>query len=389
MKKLLFVNNNMHIGGVQRALANLLWCIRDDYEIDVLLFAPCGELLDALPDGVRVIAADSPYRYFGLTRDDVRGHAFDTLARSALAAIARVRGRDAALRLCDLKQHRLAGYDAAIAYLHDGAPNAFYGGCVDFVLRHVSAALKIAFLHCDYRIVADNARNRERYAGFDRIAACSQGCAQSFMQAVPELASRVRVVRNCHRFEAVRARAAAQPVQLRPDRVNILTVARLGREKGVDRALTALQAMDAAANAHYWVLGDGIERAALEAFVRNNHLMDKVTFLGAQENPYGYMRAADLLFIPSRHEAAPLVIGEAACLGLPVLSTRTSSAEEMIGERGLGWVSDNTDDAIAEALGALLQDPDGLRAKRHELERRSFDDAAAIGDFHDLLEGRR
>ena len=41
-KKILIVNNNMHIGGVQRALVNLLKCIHGRYEITLLLFHPEG-----------------------------------------------------------------------------------------------------------------------------------------------------------------------------------------------------------------------------------------------------------------------------------------------------------------------------------------------------------
>ena len=55
MKKLLIVNNNLHIGGVQKALLNLLDEIAGDYEITLLLFSDCGALRGRVPDGVRVI----------------------------------------------------------------------------------------------------------------------------------------------------------------------------------------------------------------------------------------------------------------------------------------------------------------------------------------------
>ena len=53
------------------------------------------------------------------------------------------------------------------------------------------------------------------------------------------------------------------------------------------------------------------------------------------ENPYGYMRAADVLLIPSFSEAAPMVIHESALLGTPILTTETSSAD---GERHGLWL---------------------------------------------------
>ena len=49
MKKILIVNNNMHIGGVQKALVSLLWAIRDQYDITLLLFHPGGECRKELP----------------------------------------------------------------------------------------------------------------------------------------------------------------------------------------------------------------------------------------------------------------------------------------------------------------------------------------------------
>ena len=53
MKKILIVNNNMHIGGIQKSLLNLLTALTQyrgaEYEIDLLLFAKCGALLDEIP----------------------------------------------------------------------------------------------------------------------------------------------------------------------------------------------------------------------------------------------------------------------------------------------------------------------------------------------------
>ena len=43
MERILIVNNNMHIGGVQKALVNLLWNIRDRYDVTLLLFSKEGE----------------------------------------------------------------------------------------------------------------------------------------------------------------------------------------------------------------------------------------------------------------------------------------------------------------------------------------------------------
>ena len=49
MKKLLIVNNNMKVGGVQKSLLNLLWSLEGQYEVTLCLFSPQGAYLQQLP----------------------------------------------------------------------------------------------------------------------------------------------------------------------------------------------------------------------------------------------------------------------------------------------------------------------------------------------------
>ena len=71
MKRILIVNNNMHIGGVQKALLNLLQTLHADYDITLLLFYRGGALLNEVPSDVHVCAAGGAFRYFGMTKNDV------------------------------------------------------------------------------------------------------------------------------------------------------------------------------------------------------------------------------------------------------------------------------------------------------------------------------
>ena len=119
-----------------------------------------------------------------------------------------------------------------------------------------------------------------------------------------------------------------------------------------------------------------VKRLGLEA---------SVTLLGEMPDPYGYLKAVDVLLIPSFSEAAPMVIGEAASLGTPVLSTRTSSAEEMIVRPGYGWVCDNTQAGITEGLGRLLANPKILRDQRESMKQMVFTNSDAIDGFRHLI----
>lgn len=387
MKKLLIVNNNLHIGGVQKALVSLLWDIRDQYDVTLLLLYRGGELLQELPPDVEVVSAGGAWRYLGMTRGDV--HTFQNrMGRAFFASISRVLGRKYAIILMSLGQRKVCGYDVAISYLHNSGDKVFYGGCNDFVLKHTEAERKITFLHCDYgRCGADTSDNGKQYARFDTIAACSQGCADAFLEAHPELREKVRVVRNCHRFEKIREAAEADPRELIIGKINIVTVARLGKEKGVERALRAIaQLGQLHEQIHYYVVGDGVQMKLLQQLIREEKLTDVVTLCGQQKNPYGYIKAADLLLIPSYSEAAPLVIEEAAALGTPVLSTETSSAREMIEETGYGWVCANSEDGMRDALKEILSDSGKMDLESICLSDIKKENTQALQQFQKCIE---
>lgn len=63
----------MHIGGVQKALVNLLKEIASEYEVTLLLFYKGGELLRDVPENVQVITACKALRGWGATREDAAG----------------------------------------------------------------------------------------------------------------------------------------------------------------------------------------------------------------------------------------------------------------------------------------------------------------------------
>ena len=126
MKRILIVNNNMHIGGVQKALLDLLNEIHKDHDITLLLFYNGGGLMKSVPEDVRVISPAAPFKYWGMTKKDAATFG-SRAARAFFAAMTRAFGRGAALRLAYPFQKKLCGYDVAISFLHSGAPDTFYG----------------------------------------------------------------------------------------------------------------------------------------------------------------------------------------------------------------------------------------------------------------------
>lgn len=376
----------MHIGGVQKALANLLCEIHSDYDITLLLFYKGGELLKDVPPDVKVMDAAAPFRYLGMSKSDAVTVG-DKFFRFFFAAFTRIFGIKAAVGLMGLTQKNICGYDTAISFLHSGREKVFYGGCNEFVLDFTEAQQKITFVHCDFeKIGTASKRNRKVYSRFDRIAACSEGCKMTLLRCFPELSEKTAVVRNCQNYSEIRYMAREHPEKFEQSRFNVLTVARFGKEKGILRAIEAvLGACDDFNDISYYIIGDGAQSRQAEILVSESKFRDVVILLGKKENPYGYMAAADILLIPSFSEAAPMVINESACLGTPILSTETSSAFEMVRDTGFGWVCDNSEDGIREELKRLAASRYEVNYKRKLLSTRRFNNAEAVKQFSELI----
>lgn len=387
MKKIIIVNNNMKVGGVQKSLYNLLWEIDGKYDVTLCLFRKRGVYIDLLPPSVKIVEVCGPFRYLGMSQGECRGE--DFWKRGMLAAFSRVFGRAKVLaRMTCLQPELEETYDCAISYLHNGRAKSFYGGVQDFVLRCVKAKKKIAFVHGDYRNCgADNPENNRQIEQFDRIVACSDGCRNALLSVLPQLEGKCVTVRNFHKFDEIYAMADEDTVIYNNvEFVHLLMVSRLSGEKGIDRAIRAVAHVNAqGVRACLHLVGEGGEHERLRLLAEELGISDWVIFHGEQSNPYRYMKNADLLLMTSYHEAAPMVIDEAYALGLPVLTTETTSAHDMVTERQCGWVCENTQEAINEALCGVISELISSRGKPNGVQQTKENNDLAFSQWEVML----
>lgn len=110
--------------------------------------------------------------------------------------------------------------------------------------------------------------------------------------------------------------------------------------------------------------GSPQEIATRKALADRLGVAGRVRFLGRRSDIPEVLAEQDILLLPSRFEAWPLVVVEAMAAGLPVLMTRVGSGGEVIveGETGHIIADDATD--IAAKLLPLLENPNRLPAMR-------------------------
>ena len=383
--KILFVNNNMEIGGIQQALLNLLKEIHSEYEITLFLFSAHGELLKEVPKDVNIVEAGFPLRLLGVSQRYAREHfsVFRDIERGALAGICRLLGNKYVIKTLVARQKAPMGFDWAISYMQCTSMKKFYGGCNEMALK-IPDAKKGAFVHCDFCNYGGNSSyNRSVYMKFDRVAAVSMGCLRSFLTAIPQLEKKAVCVYNCHDLDTIRRIAEENTAVYDDNYFNMVTVSRLGTEKGQMRVPAILERLNTEGLKIKWhVVGDGANYERLMAECAERGLEKAVTLYGNQENPYKYIKNADLLIAPSYHEAAPMVYLEAACLGVPVLTTLTTSSVELVENAGIGIVCENSDSAIENTLRDIVSG----KIKMKPFDAEKITDLDAVNGFKRAFE---
>jgi glycosyltransferase involved in cell wall biosynthesis len=206
---------------------------------------------------------------------------------------------------------------------------------------------------------------------------------------MPGLEDRTFCVNNCQDFRGIISKSKDIPIEYPRDQLNIITVARLSPEKGIIRALGVIgRIVGEGYNLRWHIIGGGPQKMEIEKKICQSNLSKHVFLYGNQENPYRYMKNADILFLPSFHEAAPMVFAEAKCLGLAIITTKTTSASDLVAEGREGFICENCEAGIYTTLKYILNNPNKLHECREYLTKQQFTNEKALLQFHSLINER-
>lgn len=178
------------------------------------------------------------------------------------------------------------------------------------------------------------------------------------------------------RFPVIRCGVDVDHWQPRPMReasqLRLISVCRLVEKKGIDtliRALACLRQQGSDAVESVTVVGDGPQRAELQALAKTEGVTDLVRFAGALPNEQVRLALmeADAFVLPCREDASgdrdgiPVVLMEAMACGLPVISGDLPAIRELVRDGETGLLADGANsEAVAQAIVRLAGDV-GLR----------------------------
>ena len=151
---------------------------------------------------------------------------------------------------------------------------------------------------------------------------------------------------DCHRVAALSN--VGQSAIVKSSIPNFIYVGRLSEEKGVDRLISATRKCHLeGCKFRLLIIGDGPQMQLCKYLADGDH---EIIFLGMKQNPYPYVKASDLLFLPSRREALGLVLWEALLLGVPVVATKSGGTISALCNGRFGVLVENSEQGVINGL---------------------------------------
>ena len=324
----------MVMGGVEKELITILNKLDySQYDVTVLLaYVEDKSIVDAIPKNVtvKILNLDKGYFFSG-----VQGLVTTRIKKGRIIEALKILcGRTLFKKPCSeiisFKNVQCLDeqFDYAVCYhMHSS-----------FMLRYVDekvkAKRKIVWIHNDFSSTGFKVeRYKKRLSGYDKYIAVSKRVREEFVERLPEFSEKTEVVHNYLNAEDIVSLAKQKTDSASFDNdgnTKLVTVGRICSQKGYDLAAYACKKIIADGFNITWYMIGGGDDTEIKQLIERLHIKDNFILLGRKDNPYPYVKAADLYVQPSRHEALCLTVNEARILGKVVICTDFAGADEQV-----------------------------------------------------------
>ena len=333
MKKLIFVAQALWIGGIETALVNLLNRLDcNKYEVTCLILHDSQELANHLPKQCRLIVADRD-RQISFSEPYTLKKIYHLMEKP---------NTDSKIRLAVWKMLRffLQGIEADryASYIRCQLSNEHFDTCIIYSDRCAETAIKavnakrfLLFYH--HGAMRKEYHDEYGYRFSKKIIAVSEPLAQKLREYRPKYAKKIIAINNIVDVDGVRVKSLEETAEMfSKEKFNIVSCGRIAKEKGLDLVANACAILlkEGIDDIEWWIVGGGPEETALHKLITTIGIENQVHFLGMKENPYPYIRKADLYIQTSRFEGHSVTLMEARVLAKPILATKEAAQGQIV-----------------------------------------------------------
>ena len=377
MKSVLFLMPSLPGAGAEKVLIEILRHIDyTQYNVSLFLEYREGVYLQDVPDKVSIIALHGPNNLW-----------FQRLHRRLVERGWYAPFHELVYRRMFLSLLRGKRYDTIISFM-EGSAVKFHSYIFDKGKRNIS------WVHIDFQqkhwsldFFRDAEDERQCYEKMDKIIFVSNDAKTGFDSLFHLSAEKYAVHYNI--IDADRIRRLSQMCTAeQKKRFTICMLGRLNTQKRHDRAISVAKTLkELGYDFELWIIGDGELREKIENQINEAGLQDVVKLKGFINPPYSILAQADIFLNTSEAEGFSLVVAEAFCLGIPVVSTNVSGPRELLGDSEYGILTSQEEKDIASAVRTMMDKP--LLRKHYSVmsitRSQMFDVDASMSAFYKLL----
>lgn len=346
MKQLVFVIESLDLGGAEKSLVTLLQNIDyKKYAVDLILFKKGGIFEKEVPQEVSVIYNN----YLKLNFIERIQYRLKKEFNSSNYHPAQLLWQVINSKF----KYETKEYDFAISYSQ--------GFTTYYVDRYVVATKKFAWLNTDYQKTGFKIEfDYPIYKNYDEVVAVSPEAKQTLENELNKIKKKlsIKIIKDISDKKVIVQKSNEPlPTVFKENIVNIVTVGRLSKDKGLHLVVESCKKLiDKGYLVHWYIVGEGTERATLEELIKKETLTTHITLVGMTDNPYPYMKACDIYVQTSLFEGLGLTVIEAASLYKPIVCTNFPTVYRTLKDGETGLIAEMHSDSLTEKIEFLLND---------------------------------
>ena len=384
-KKILFVVPNLDAGGVTSALSSAVKVLQD-YGSQVSVLNMSSKATGRITVQAEMLSLDGIAKYWDLGIENIirEKSFFRKIGLILLGAIKKLTNRKKTwLKIVWRKKCIFQNFDVAIAF-KQCTP------CFLFVLNHVKATKKVAFIHGGVEYMGDISAWEMLMPFYDKVAYVSNAVKDGFVSQYPELARNAQVVYNLIDEKEIRKKAldGKKVIDESDTHFRILTVSRIQNYlKQTDWIpMICKRLKDLTEKPFCWyIIGDGPDYETVVKKIEELGVSDCIKLLMHMENPYPYFLNSDLFVLTSKTESFGIVVAEALTLSVPVIVSDYPAAKEIIDNGKNGIIVPKSIDKFAEQIALILNDNDMYQKLKNNCDSYHYPEHTAKQQLFEVV----
>ena len=332
--KLLFVLPSLEGGGAERIVCNLMSALdRNIFDINLFLFTNKGVYWNLLSNDINVFFANEDNK---ISKVKV----FKSLYKTS-------KNMDIIIGSMELMP---TYFSVLVGKLLNKKVIGWVHINIDSILNDKNKYVKM--LH-KYILI------RFFYNKLDKVIAVSKGAQKNIKKYLfKKNKNKVVCIYNPINIEYIRKKSQ-ENIDINLNRPIIMGIGRLEKQKNFQLLIRAHKLLlERNINNNLVILGQGSQEIYLKKLTRKIGVEKSVVFLGFQENPYKYLKQANVFVQSSIYEGLPTVLIEALALNIPVVATDCPDGANEILDNGKygSLVKMNDEKDLADNIEKALTD---------------------------------